>query len=221
MLSRGFPSIMVIVSQLIGALFFLSRLDSRLAGAILFIMSGALLLSKSYIKRCADFPVIYVLWTAGYKAIFREYLQHCILVRTLGNTLRAGNTLASLQLNFTASGNATYGLLPFFPYGSANRFFCRIYDSFLMGSFGLQNGTVTFGVMAAFLQLVAQIQGPLVELSRQIPAFIHLITSSNVLLKSQFYLLEQQGKSIMLDGIPGIRVESLDFFPTPMVRKRC
>ena len=55
MLSRGFPSIMVIVSQLIGALFFLSRLDSRLAGAILFIMSGALLLSKSYKKDARTF----------------------------------------------------------------------------------------------------------------------------------------------------------------------
>ena len=43
--------------------------------------------------------------------------------------------------------------------------------AFLWGVFGLQNGTVTFGVMAAFLQLVAQIQGPLVELSRQIPAY--------------------------------------------------
>ena len=141
----------------------------------------------------------------------QEYLQHCILVRTLGNTLRAGNTLASLQLNLQHQVMRRTDFSLFSRMVVQIGFSAGYMTAFLWGVFGLQNGTVTFGVMAAFLQLVAQIQGPLVELSRQIPAFIHLITSSERLAEIAVLPLEQQGKSIMLDGIPGIRVESLDF----------
>ena len=211
MLSRGFPSIMVIVSQLIGALFFLSRLDSRLAGAILFIMSGALLLSKSYIKKMRGLSSDIRSMDSRIQSHIQEYLQHCILVRTLGNTLRAGNTLASLQLNLQHQVMRRTDFSLFSRMVVQIGFSAGYMTAFLWGVFGLQNGTVTFGVMAAFLQLVAQIQGPLVELSRQIPAFIHLITSSERLAEIAVLPLEQQGKSIMLDGIPGIRVESLDF----------
>ena len=207
MLSRGFPSIMVIVSQLIGALFFLSRLDSRLAGAILFIM----LLSKSYIKKMRGLSSDIRSMDSRIQSHIQEYLQHCILVRTLGNTLRAGNTLASLQLNLQHQVMRRTDFSLFSRMVVQIGFSAGYMTAFLWGVFGLQNGTVTFGVMAAFLQLVAQIQGPLVELSRQIPAFIHLITSSERLAEIAVLPLEQQGKSIMLDGIPGIRVESLDF----------
>ena len=211
MLSRGFPSIMVIVSQLIGALFFLSRLDSRLTGAILFIMSGALLLSKSYIKKMRGLSRDIRSMDSRIQSHIQEYLQHCILVRTLGNTLRAGNTLASLQLNLQHQVMRRTDFSLFSRMVVQTGFSAGYMTAFLWGVFGLQDGTVTFGVMAAFLQLVAQIQGPLVELSRQIPAFIHLITSSERLAEIAVLPLEQHGESIMLDGIPGIRVESLDF----------
>lgn len=42
--------------------------------------------------------------------------------------------------------------------------------AFLWGIFGIRSGDITFGMMTAFLQLVAQIQNPTVELSRQVPA---------------------------------------------------
>lgn len=211
MLSRGFPSIMVIVSQLVGALFFLSRLDSRLAGAVLFIMSGALLLSKSYIKKMRSLSRDIRSMDSRIQSHIQEYLQHGILVRTLGYTLRAGNTLALLQLNLQHQVMRRTDFSLFSRMVVQTGFSAGYMTAFLWGIFGLQNGTVTFGVMAAFLQLVAQIQGPLVELSRQIPAFVHLVTSSERLSEITVLPLEQQGKSIMLDGIPGIRVESLDF----------
>ena len=50
--------------------------------------------------------------------------------------------------------------------------------SFLWGVAGISSGAITFGVMTAFLQLVMQVQGPLVNLTRQIPSLIYTWKSS-------------------------------------------
>lgn len=49
--------------------------------------------------------------------------------------------------------------------------------AFLWGIFGIRDGVVTYGMMTAFLQLVGQVQRPLVDLSRHVPAFIQAMTS--------------------------------------------
>lgn len=63
-----------------------------------------------------------------------------------------------------------------------------------MGIFGLYDGSVTFGMMTAFLQLVAQVQRPMVELSRQIPAFIQVFTATERLEELSSLSPEEQGK---------------------------
>lgn len=70
--------------------------------------------------------------------------------------------------------------------------------AFLWGIFGIRSGAVTFGTMTAFLQLVAQIQNPMVELSRQIPAFIRVMTAAERLAELSDAPLEQTGKPVVL-----------------------
>ena len=41
------------------------------------------------------------------------------------------------------------------------------------GGIGLRNGTITFGVMTSFLQLVSMIQGPILQLLNMVPEVIH------------------------------------------------
>ena len=50
--------------------------------------------------------------------------------------------------------------------------------AFIWGINGIYTGAITFGVMTAFLQLVGQIQRPMVEMSRYIPSLVHMYTSS-------------------------------------------
>ena len=47
----------------------------------------------------------------------------------------------------------------------------------------LQSGLVTYGMMAAFLQLVGQIQGPFREALRFVPAFVGCGTASERLME--------------------------------------
>lgn len=83
--------------------------------------------------------------------------------------------------------------------------------AFLWGVFGLRDGTVTFGMMAAFLQLVSQIQRPMVDLSRQIPAFIRVFTATERLAELTSLPLEPQGSPVRLDGSLGVRISHVSF----------
>ena len=47
----------------------------------------------------------------------------------------------------------------------------------MWGGIGLRNGTITFGVMTSFLQLVGKIQGPVLQLLNMVPEVIHATAS--------------------------------------------
>ena len=47
----------------------------------------------------------------------------------------------------------------------------------IVAGIGLRNGTITFGVMTSFLQLVGMIQGPILQLLNMVPDVIHATAS--------------------------------------------
>ena len=86
--------------------------------------------------------------------------------------------------------------------------------AFLWAVFGISKGTVTYGMMTAFLQLVSQIQRPLVDLSSQIPAVIHATASIDRILELEALPREEEVEPCMLPGTAGVRFENVDFsFP--------
>ena len=83
--------------------------------------------------------------------------------------------------------------------------------AFLWGVFGIKSGAVTFGMMTAFLQLVGQVQRPIADISRHIPAFIHSLTSVERILELTELPLEAEGEDILFEKAPGIRMEDVTF----------
>ena len=83
--------------------------------------------------------------------------------------------------------------------------------AFLWGIHGLAAGTVTFGMMAAFLQLVSQVQRPMAEMGRQVPAFVRASASVERLAELSQLPAEEQGEPIRLKGKAGIRIENVTF----------
>ena len=210
-LCREVPFIIVTLVQLIGALIFLSRLDARLAGILLFIMPVALLFSKSYVRKMRRLSADIRQTDSQIQGYQQEQLQHRYLVRSLEQTPRSLSTLISLQknlqnkilyrLNFSVTSRLAV----------QSGFAAGYAVAFLWGIFGLQDGTVTFGMMTAFLQLVAQVQRPMVDLSREIPAFIRVFTSVERLEELRALPQEPQGSPIALEGKTGIRIQGLSF----------
>ena len=83
--------------------------------------------------------------------------------------------------------------------------------AFLWAVFGISKGTVTYGMMTAFLQLVGQIQRPLVDLSTQIPAVIHATASIDRIMELEALPREEEVESCILPGTAGVRFDGVDF----------
>jgi ABC-type bacteriocin/lantibiotic exporter with double-glycine peptidase domain len=66
-------------------------------------------------------------------------------------------------------------------------------------------------MMTAFLQLVGQIQRPLVDMSSQIPSIIHATASIDRLLELEDLPMENSGESVVMEGMAGISVEKVSF----------
>ncbi len=211
MLCRGIPSIMVTVTQLAGAMVLLYTLDARLAWIILFIMPLALLFSKGYVMKMRRLSRDIRSMDSKVQGHVQENIQNRVLVRTLEYTSHSTDALDSLQSDLQRK------VMDYTDFSLFSRLMVQLgfsagyVTAFLWGIFGIQNGSVTFGMMTAFLQLVAQIQNPMVELSRQIPAFVRVFTSVERLSELSDFPLEEQGEPVRLDGVPGVRVENLTF----------
>ena len=210
-MSRTVPAVVITAVQLVGALFFLSRLDLRLACVLVFIMPVALLFSKRYVQRMRHMSREIRELDSRIQSHMQENLQHRILIRTLEYTVQAVGRLAGLQSALYEKIMHRTDFAIFSRTMVQFGFMTGYVVALLWGVFGLRDGSVSFGMMTAFLQLVAQIQRPMVDLSRQVPAFIRVATSTERLAGLEAQSLEMQGAPLRLEGPVGIRIERLSY----------
>jgi ABC-type bacteriocin/lantibiotic exporter with double-glycine peptidase domain len=84
--------------------------------------------------------------------------------------------------------------------------------AFVWGGIGLRNGTITFGVMTSFLQLVGMIQHPILQMLNMVPGIIHATASIDRLEE-----LDQTEQEFTSEGrtpekeVPGIRFNNTSF----------
>ena len=210
-LCRSLPDCLVTVVQLVAASAFLFALSPSLAWILVFIMPVAVLGSRLFFRRMRALTGEIRTLDSRIQGHIQEKLQHRILIRSLQGIGGVVSRLAGLQgevqdktvtrLNYGAVSQGFMGLG--FMVGYALAFF--------WGVFGLRDGTVTYGLMVAFLQLVGQVQRPVAEIARHIPAFIRALSSEERLLELEELPLEEEGSDIALPGAPGIRIEDLGF----------
>lgn len=210
-LCSAVPSTLVTLIQLIAAFCFLLMLEARLAWTLLAIMPAALLMSKLYMKRMRSLTKAIRTTDSRVQAHVQEHLQHRTLISTLEHTEQSTGTLATLQTTLMRQVMQRTDFSLFSRTAVQGGFAAGYATAFLWGVFGLQSGAVTFGMMTAFLQLVAQVQRPVVELSRRIPALVHTLTSVERLAELDHLPQEQQGTPQRLNGAIGIRMENVSF----------
>lgn len=211
LLAGSIPSVGITFFQLIGAALFLAWLNPSMALVILFIMPLALLFSKLYMKRMRHLTRKIRATDSRVQSHLQENLQHRTLISTLEYTSMATDAMSVLQseLKQLVMRRNTFSIFSNFMVQSG--FALGYVTAFAWGVHGLATGTVTFGTMAAFLQLVAQVQRPVVELSRQVPIFINTLTSVERIAELTSMPLEEQGEAVILKNEIGIHLEDVTF----------
>lgn len=166
------PGILAVLMQLAGAFIFLACLDLRLALAVVFIMPIALAASKIYVRKTHSITRSIRREESEIQTFMQESLAHRTLLSTLMGTERRADSFGRLQAALARDALRRNNISIYSNAAVTAGFMAGYAVTFLWSAYGLAAGAVTFGMMTAFLQLVAQVQRPVTDLSRRIPAFI-------------------------------------------------
>ncbi len=210
-LCTALPSVIGIVVQLVAAFCFLAVLNLSLAWILVGIMPVTLLLSKIYLRRIRHFTGEIRSTEEHIQSYVQEGLQHRTLIRCLEHIPHTTTALSGLQTTLYQQVMRRTDFTLFSRTVVQAGFAIGYATAFLWSIQGLFSGAVTFGMMTAFLQLVAQVQRPVVELSRYIPSFLQSVTSVERLEELDALPPEEQGKPILLPGSVGVRLEEVSF----------
>ncbi len=209
LLSQRIPGLVITLLQLVAASVYLMALAPNLLWVLVILMAAAVLGSRLFFRQLRQLMAAIRARESELQQLMQESLQHRVLVLTLTSVERVlekfgwlqadieDNTRKRLNYNAVARGLMFFG----FQAGHA--------AAFLWGVFGILHGTVTYGMMTAFLQLVGQVQRPIAEFGRQVPAFINAFASVERLMELEELETEPQANPICLSGAPEIVVDHL------------
>lgn len=209
--TKSVPAVIVSGVQFIAAFIFLFSLNRDLAWVIPGLMLAMLLVSKSYIRRMRKLTRDIRTTESSMQSLMQESLQHRVVIHTLEKTPYVTDNLAGQQedLRGQVMDKTDYSI---FARSMVQIGFAAGYAAaFLWGVFGIRSGAATFGMMTAFLQLVGQIQRPIMNMSRQFPSLINSLTSAERLSEISSLPSEEQGESVSLGPKVGIRFENVTF----------
>lgn len=205
------PQSIVTCVQFMLAFGFLIILDHRLALVVVLILPMFMLFGRAYVRRIRKYTKDIRQMDSRVQTHIQESMRHRVLVSTMEHTPIVKSDLETMQsdLHDMVMRRTDYTLFSRRMVQAGFAFGYMI--TFLWGIFSLRDGVITFGVMTAFLQLVGQIQRPVLDLSHQLPAFIHISTSVDRLTELMNLPLEEQGESVTLSGQVGVRLSDVEF----------
>lgn len=210
-LTRSVPAALTAGVQFLAAFVFLYVLEPALAWLVPGVMLIMLLLSKSYIRRMRKLNRNIRQTESDMHALMQESLHNRIVIHTFERSPYISDSLAEHQedLRGHVVSKTRYSV---FTHACVQAGFAAGYASaFLWGAFGILSGAATFGMMTAFLQLVSQIQRPVMNLSRQLPSLINSLTSAERLAGLSSLPQEETGMPVNLGNGVGVRFDNVSF----------
>lgn len=210
-LCSNVPDCIATIVRLLAATVYLFLLQPKLAWILVLIMPVAIVGSRLFFRKMRSLTNDIRAVDSTIQGHMQETVQHRVVVKTLGSTDRVVGRLEGLQ---SEAKSLTVTRLN---YSSISRAFMNAgflggYAlAFLWGAFGLKDGTVSYGMMVAFLQLVGQVQRPVTEITHHIPAFIKALSSQERLLDICEQPQEDEGDPLVLEGAPGVKGTGLKF----------
>ena len=211
LLCSRIPDVFITVAQLVAASAYLMWMAPNLLWVLIVLMGVAVVGSRLFFRKLRALTERIRRQEAEVQQLMQENLQKRLVVLTLIGAERVLTRLGLLQKD--VQGQTVTRL----KYNAVARAFMMLgfmggyAAAFLWGVLGIRSGAVTYGMMTAFLQLVGQVQRPIAELARQIPAFIHAATSVERLMDLQALEQEPDGEPVLLSGAPGIRCTGVRF----------
>ena len=209
--ASSIPNLIGTVLQFAAAFGFLIYLDVRLALIVVAIVPLGLFVGRYVTSRIRSLTLDIRSSDSRVQAHLQESFQHLTLLQTLEHVGASSDTLGGLQdkLYGNEMRRTRFSVLSRIIISLA--FSAGHAVAFLWGVWGISTGAVTYGMMTAFLQLVGQIQRPLMEMSSQIPAVIHATASIDRIMELEALPREDEADPVLLPAPAGVRFSGVSF----------
>ena len=206
------PDIIVTLVQLVGAFFFMNMLDSRLAWALLLLTPIFLVVGKIFARQMRRMTLDIRQQESIIQMLVQETMEHNAVLRSLESGEWVTERLDDMQqsLKGKIKRRARYTVVSRLLISSS--FSLGYIIAFIWGAMQLRTGAITFGVMTSFLQLVSQIQQPILQMLNMLPQAIHASASIDRLKDlEQMEAEEEQSSGQMISGSLGVSVQDVSF----------
>lgn len=211
LITETIPATFVVMVQLAASFFLLFAMSPMLAISIVAILPASLVVSQFYVRRMRRLNRDVRNSDSRIQSVLQESLQHKELIKTLEQNESTEEQLANLQKQLhtqvTDRTKFSLGAFTFVQLGFATGYLV----AFMWGVDSLHEGIITYGTMAAYLQLVGLIQNPTMDLGRYIPGIVSSLTAAERLYELEEMPLEMEGCSVMLEGTAGVRFRNVGF----------
>ena len=210
-ITETIPALLEVSFRFVGAFFYLFSMDGRLACLIVCIVPFFLLLSKVYVRKMRTITRDIRSTESQVQSILQESIQHRAILKTLERTKTMIEKLMLTQselrrhVRHRAVFSSTSSTLLSIGFGTG------YLVTFLWGVNSLQEGSITYGMMISFIQLVGQIQGPFRDMTRFIPVLINTLTASERLMELEEMPLEDDSDPILFAEGAGVRLTDVCF----------
>ena len=209
------PQMAVTGIQLVGAFLLMRWFDARLAWALLLLTPVLLVVGKLISRRLRNMTLEIREGESRIQMQVQEGVEYNAVLRSLEseNWVLERLGLKQNKLENDVMRRTRFTTVARFVIGSA--FGLGYLLAFIWGGLGLREGTITFGVMTSFLQLVGQIQHPILTLLGMVPQLVHSTASIDRLDELEKGADETPGES-RAESLSGMREEMLLESPLEM-----
>lgn len=210
-LTETIPSSLSTLALFLGAFIYLFSMDKVLALITVAIVPLFVALSKVYVAQMRRLTRQVRSSDSKVQSILQETIQNRMLIKTLeSDELMVGrleDTQSELRQNVVKRT-----VFSVFSHLILNFGFALGYlVAFLWAAVRMSGGTLTFGGMTAFLQLVNRIQNPARSLTKLAPAFVGVFTAAERLMELEENPLEEQGEPLEIAAPCGVRLSDVSY----------
>lgn len=210
MLSQTFLSLLLVLVRLAASFGFLWLMDPMLALVIVAI-SPLFLFSKLYFRKMRRLSKEVKQAESNFGNVMQENLRLRLLIRALGLIPAREKTLHASQKDIyrlkMEQQNFTIGSQTMMKFTINGGYLL----TFIWGVYRLDAGQISFGTMAAFLQLVGRIQTPIMQAMAFVPSFVRFRTAADRVLELFADEKEPISKQILLPELNSLSLDNVSF----------
>lgn len=189
----------------------LYHLDHYLPILVFGVIVISLAISRIYIKKMHKLIKDVRESEGNIQAVIQDSIQNRSLLKVLEATQTIAERFSFVQSNlFGNMKRSTSFSIRASAIVSAGESFVYIL-TFLWAALRMSAGTLTFGGMTAFLQLINKVYRPLRNLYGILPSFVGAVTSAERLMEMENWDKELNDNPIKMDGPCGIMLDNVSF----------